>query len=153
MTWYETTIAVIGAIGGFEALKYICNLIFNRKNNARIADAEADASEFHILQEELIFLQEQVKEKEIRFSEQTTHLRQVQRELLALEKDKSVIEVEYIKKIASLEIELEKKRCDDLPCPFRLPPNAHTQAKLETTKNTYFDKRKNDSTESISAQV
>lgn len=141
MTWYEILVAIAGALGGIDLIKWLANVIGNRKNNSRIADAEADASEFHILQEEMVFLQEQVKEKEIRFAEQTTLLRQVQRELLALEKEKSVMEVGYIKQVANLEIELEKKRCDDLPCPFRLPPNAHTQAVAGTTRESYFQNR------------
>lgn len=138
MTWWEILIAIGGALGGIDLLKWLANIIGNRKNNARIADAEADASEFHILQEELIFLQEQVKEKEVRFADQTSHLRQVQRELLALEKDKSMMEVDYIKQVAALEIELEKKRCDLIKCPYRQPPNAHTPAKEDMSIHEYF---------------
>lgn len=144
MTWYEIAIAVAGAFGGLELLKWGGNLILNRKNNSRMADAEADASEFRILREEMVFLQEQVKDKEIRFAEQTTLVRQIQRDLLALEKEKSVMEVDYIKRIATLELELEKKRCDDMPCPFRQPPNAHTQAVAGLTKQKYFKNRDND---------
>lgn len=56
MTWYEILIGVLGALGGLDLMKWGYNTIINRKNNSRIADAEADASEFHILQAHLFLL-------------------------------------------------------------------------------------------------
>ena len=43
----EIIAAIIGALGGFEAIKYF----INRKSNARKADAEADSAEFDALRE------------------------------------------------------------------------------------------------------
>lgn len=77
-------------------------------------------------------------EKEKRFVEQTNLLREKQRALLNVEKEKAESEVKYLKRISELELELEKKRCDDLPCPFRQPPNAHTQSSAGQTKEEYF---------------
>lgn len=142
VTWYEITIAVAGAFGGLELLKWGVNIIFNRKNNARIADSEADASEFGVLQTTNVFLQQQLKEKEERFAEQTNLLRKVQRELLELEKEKSVMEVEYLKRIAALELELMMKRCDEHDCPFRQPPTAHTPPAKGLTKDKHFAKKR-----------
>lgn len=142
MTWYEVAIAIVGTLGGFEFIKWAWDKFFNRKNNARIADSEADASEFHILQEQIIFLQQQLKEKEERFAEQTDLLRKVQRELLDLEKEKSVMEVGYLKRIAELELELTMKRCDEHDCPFRQPPTAHTPPAKGLTKEKHFSKKK-----------
>ena len=138
MTWYEITIAVAGAFGGLELIKWGWDKFFNRKNNARIADSVADASEFHVLQEQIIFLQQQLKEKEERFAGQTDLLRKVQRELLDLEKEKSVMEVDYIKKIAELEIELAAVRCNEHDCPFRQPPTAYTPPAKGLTKERHF---------------
>ena len=138
MTWYEITIAVAGTFGGIELVKFLWDKVFNRKNNSRIADSEADVSEFRVLQEQIVFLQQQLKEKEERFADQTTHLRQVQREYLNLEKDKSIMEVGYIKQVATLEIELANVRCDEHDCPFRQPPTAHTPPAKDLTKDKYF---------------
>ena len=143
MTWYEIVVAVAGAFGGVELIKFLWDKFFNRKNNARIADSEADASEFHILQEQIIFLQQQLKEKEERFAEQTNLLRKVQRELLDLEKEKSMMEVGYIKRIAELEIELSNVRCNEHDCPFRQPPTVFTPPAKGLTKEKHFaNKRK-----------
>ena len=48
MTWYEITIAVAGAFGGVELLKFLWNSIFNRKNNSRIANTEATNAEIEV---------------------------------------------------------------------------------------------------------
>lgn len=181
MTWYEITIAVAGAFGGVELVKFLWNMIFNRKNNSRIANTEATNAEIvveknkalaaveskeaaedaHAKQcqqyEERIadlhksldtvngqldyYIQRDI-EKEKRFVEQTNLLREKQRALLDVEKEKAEVEVRHIKRISDLELELEKKRCDDLPCPFRLPPNAHTQAMAGVTKEIYFTKNR-----------
>ena len=141
MTWWEILVAIAGALGGIDLLKWLANVIGNRKNNARIADAEADRSEFHILQEEVEFLQGQLKEKEERFADQTGLLRQVQRELLALEKEKSIAEVEAIRKISELEILIATVRCDEHDCPFRQPPTAHTPPMKGLTIEQYFEKK------------
>ncbi len=144
MNW-ETFAAVIGALGGIELVKWLYNIIVNRRNNERINDAEADASEFHVLEEQIQFLQQQLKDKEERFVEQTNLLRDTQRDLLLLEKEKAVMEVEYLKRIAELELELAHVRCNDEFCPFREPPTAMTPPKPGVMKEKYFEQReKND---------
>ena len=145
MNW-ETIVAVIGALGGFELVKWLYSVIANRKNNKRINDAEAEASEFHVLEEQIQFMQEQLKDKEVRFVEQTNLLRNTQRELLATEREKAVMEVEYLKKVADLDLELANVRCNDELCPFRQPPTAKTPPKPGVTKEQYFKQREeNDS--------
>lgn len=180
MTWYEITIAVAGAFGGVELVKFLWSVIFNRKNNSRIANTEATNAEIAVeknkamaaveakeaaedshtkqckqyeerisdlhstidkLNEQLDGYVERIANKEKRFAEQTDLLRERQRDLLNLEKEKADMEVMYLKKVSSLEMELERKRCDDEPCPFRQPPNARTQAIAGLTKDRYFKKR------------
>lgn len=141
------------------------------KSDRRIADAKADSAEaqadtdeWHRYKEELDrysgiikslqdMLQAQIDrnetlmkdhaaeraELETRFNNQTDRLRDTQRLMIAA----SDREVEYVKRIGVLELELEKKRCDDLPCPFRQPPNAHTPPKQELTKEMYFNEKEN----------
>lgn len=173
MNWVDTTIACVTAVGGFEFIKWLCNLIFNRKNNSRIANteatnaeievekhkaiAEAEAkkalaeaqaaerkqneeriSELHksldIANEQIAYLEARDAAKEKRFDEQTQKLREVQRQLLK----ETQIDIEYEKKIASLELQIEKVKCHRQTCPFRLPPNADTPALDGRDIHEYF---------------
>lgn len=104
--------------------------LFNRKANSRLAIAEAESAEFHTLQETVVFLQEQLKEKEERFAKQTERLRATQDELYLSRK------AEYEAKL-----ELAEVRCDDAECPFRQPPNAYTKPRKGLTKEQYHDQK------------
>lgn len=106
----QLAISAITAIGGAEALRY---LIF-RRANARKASAEAATSEFHILQETNQFLQQQLKEKEERFAEQTAIVRQLNADIIELLKSKG-----------TLECELATTRCLVRHCPNRQPQNGY----------------------------
>ncbi|MDD6868604.1 MAG: hypothetical protein PUE39_03500 [bacterium] len=131
MTW-ETLIAIIGAVGGSTGLIELVKYFANRKTNSRIAETKADVAEFHILQETNLFLQEQLKVKEERFAEQTQLVRQQNRYIITLER-----------KVADLEIELVKVRCNDEYCPFREPPTAKTPPRPGMSKEEYhLSKRK-----------
>lgn len=170
MNWADVILAVLGL--GFVG-DVIVRLIFksNRRienakadnaeievaKNKAIAEAEAKSAmeaqyeeRIKDLHKTIDKLNEQLDasvtrdvEKEKRFVEQTNVLRDVQRECLAIEKEKGEMEVKYLKRIAELELELEKKRCDDTPCPFRQPPNAYTQPKAGLTKESYHENKKN----------
>lgn len=122
----EVILSVIGALGGWEAIKYL----INRKSNQRTAVAEADLVQFHTLQETLQFLQTQLKEKEERFAEQTTVVRKLNLDIIDLLKDKGAMEVELV-----------MVRCNDADCPFRQPPNAKTPPKEGLTKEQYQAKK------------
>lgn len=97
-------------MGGLETFKWWRN----RKTNARIEEAQADAAEFKALREYNEFLQKQLSEKEERFVEQTGRLRQVQDELFALKEDHS-----------NLKLELALKRCERKKCGDREPQNGY----------------------------
>ena len=109
--------SAIGAIGGWELIKYLINL----KTNKRKEEAEADSLEFGVLKDTVTFLQEQLHEmvrqdaeKENRFVEQTHRLRKVQDDNYQLLKDKS-----------KLELELQKYKCIREKCANRQPPNGY----------------------------
>lgn len=121
-TILSSVLAVLGAFGGLELIKWL----FNRRANSRIMIAEAESAEFHTLQETVQFLQEQLRAKEERFAEQTGRLRATQDELFKAK------EAEY-----EARLELAEKKCEDMPCPFRQPPNAYTQPKPGMTKEQY----------------
>lgn len=164
MNWESIIMMVLGALLTGDILMRIL-FKSNRRiadANADIAEAQADTDEWHRYKEELErydniikslqnTLQTQIDqnsvlvkdhaveraELEARFNNQTARLRDTQR-LLTSANEK---EVEYVKRIGELALELEKKRCDDLPCPYRQPPNAHTQNGTGLTKTEYFSKK------------
>lgn len=179
MNWVDTTIACVTAVGGFEFIKWLCNLIFNRKNNNRInetvatnaeieveknkAIAEADAkkaleeahaverkqyeeriSDLHKtidkLNAQLDGYVERDESKEKRFDEQTAKLRDVQRKLL----EETQVDIEYEKRIASLELTIERVKCNRRLCPFRQPPTADTPAYDGRDIIEYFKDSEND---------
>lgn len=123
---WDIIISLIGGMGGIELLK----AFVNRKSNSRIAEAQADMSEFETLKNTTIFLQEQLREKEVRFAEQTAVVRQLNTEVISL-----------IKAKGDVELELAMVRCNDTDCPFRTPPTAHTPPKPNITREMYFDAR------------
>ena len=110
MNIVETLVAILTAMGGWELIKYL----INRKSNARISEAEADSAEFHVMKEQIEFMQEQMKQKEERFAEQTTLVRNLNNELL-----------EITKKLGSTELELQKYRCIRPKCLEREPQNGY----------------------------
>ena len=115
--YWEIIATIIGALGGWEAIKYL----INRNTNKRIAESEADSVEFGLLKETITLLQEQLHErvrqdaeKEKRFVEQTNRLRKVQDELNALSKEKQ-----------QLELDLQRYKCIREKCANRQPPNGY----------------------------
>jgi DNA repair ATPase RecN len=122
----EIIASVIGALGGFEAIRYL----INRKSNQRAAVAEADLAQFHTLQETLQFLQSQLKEKEERFAEQTNIVRKLNLDIIDLIKEKGEMEVKMV-----------TVRCDDADCPFRQPPNVNTPPKAGLTIEQYQERK------------
>lgn len=105
-----TLVTVLSAMGGWEALKWF----LNRKSNSRVAEAEADSAEFHVMKETYEFLQGQLKQKEERFAEQTQLVRKLNSEVLELTQQK-----------AAVELELQKFRCIRQKCSSREPQNGY----------------------------
>lgn len=111
---FEEILTIIGAMGGFEAVKWLIGFFANRKTNKRIENVHADVEEFKALREYNEFLQKQLSEKEERFVEQTGRLRQVQDELFTLKESYS-----------DVKIELVLKRCEKKKCGDREPQNGY----------------------------
>lgn len=106
----EIVATIIGTMGGWEAIKYL----LNRKTNKRKEEAEADSVEFGVLRDSMEFLQNQLKEKEQRFAEQTDLVRKQNLDILQLNKDK-----------AQLELELQRYKCVIKSCAKRDPQNGY----------------------------
>lgn len=196
MKWYEIVIAVATAFGGVEFIKWLWNVIFNRKNNSRIANTEATNAEVEAeknkaiavveiknaeievekhkaiaeaeakkaleeahaverkqyeerladmhavvdrLNGQLDYYVKRDAEKEKRFDELTAKLRDVKRKLL----EETQLDIEYEKRIAALELTIERVKCHRKACPFRQPPNAETPAYDGRDINEYFKDEEN----------
>lgn len=85
-----TIASVLGTLGGWEAIKYL----LNRKTNTRKAEAEADSSEFSVLRDTVIFLEQQLQQKEERFAEQTNLVRKLTNENLELVRENAMLKTE-----------------------------------------------------------
>ena len=86
----------------------------NRKTNARMQETKADSDEFHLLREQIEFLQTQLRDKEVRFAEQTELVRKQNADIIKLVNDK-----------AALDLELALKRCERKKCAAREPQNGY----------------------------
>lgn len=110
LTIVEIVAAVITALGGWEAIRYF----INRKTNQRKEEAEADSVEFGVLRDTVAFLQQQLREKEERFADQTDRLRKVQDDYFKL-----------MQKNQQNELELQRYRCVRPKCMNREPQNGY----------------------------
>lgn len=111
---WDMLLQVIGAVGGLEAVKWIAT----RKSAGRMARAQAISEESSALsareklyEDTILFLQNQLKEKEERFALQTDELRKA-----------TASELQLTRRIGSLELRLQSCRCDRFSCRERIPP-------------------------------
>ncbi len=96
-----TAASILGTLGGWEMIKYL----LNRKTNTRKAEAEADSSEFTVLRDTVVFLQEQLQKKEERFAEQTDLVRKLTSENLELTRENAMLKAERSLKLC------ERRNC------------------------------------------
>lgn len=96
-----TAASILGTLGGWEMIKYL----INRKTNTRKAEAEADSSEFTVLRDTVVFLQEQLQKKEERFAEQTDLVRKLTGENLELTRENAMLKAERSLKLC------ERRNC------------------------------------------
>lgn len=113
MSILEVIVSLITALGGVSVFEFI-KWLYNRKNTARISDAQADTEEFRALREYNEFLQQQLQAKEERFCEQTARLRETQDRLFAARQE-----------TAETKLELYMKRCERKRCGEREPQNGY----------------------------
>lgn len=102
--------AIVGSLGFWELIKSL----IHRRANSRKADSEADASEFSVLRETVVFLQEQLHKKEERFAEQTDVVRRLNAENL-----------ELVREVTTLKTERGLKLCERRNCLQREPQSGY----------------------------
>ena len=117
----ENILTILGALGGFEFIKWIVRFFANRKNDRLTEDTLAEREKYKTLESHIEFLQNELREKEERFVdkekrfvEQTERLRNTQDQLYKAEREK-----------AAAELELALKRCEVKKCPQRIPQNGY----------------------------
>ena len=96
-----TILTIVTTLGGWEMIKYF----IDRKSNSRIAEAKADGSEFTVLRDTVVFLQEQLQKKEERFAEQTDVVRRLTAENLELTRENAMLKAERALKLC------ERRNC------------------------------------------
>lgn len=123
-TIISSVVSLLVALGGLEFLKWL----WTRKSKARMAAAEADAAElrasadeYHLLKERIDNLNEQLMNKEKRFDEQTSLLRQTNKELMEEIKKNGLLSAE----VAELKAERAMKLCQVRNCPNREPQSGY----------------------------
>ena len=57
-------LALIGALGGFEAIKWIVNFYVNRRTNARKEDATADSMEDENERKQVAWLEDRIAQRD-----------------------------------------------------------------------------------------
>ena len=120
----EVSASMGTVIGGWEFIKYMLNIRTNKrkerseadkaKAEADKAEAEASSADFSVLRETVEFLQQQLKDKEERFANQTDRLRKVQDDYF-----------ELLKTDAQKDLELQRFRCVRPKCAQREPKNGY----------------------------
>lgn len=108
-------LAIIGALGGLEAIKWIANFYVNRKTNARKEDAAADSMENENERKQVDWLEKRLAERDMKIDSIYTELRQEQ-----------AVHLEDIHKKHELELRLKEaeiKKCDVRGCINRQPPS------------------------------
>lgn len=108
-------LALIGALGGLEAIKWMVNFYVNRKTNARKEDAAADSLENENERKQVDWLEKRLAERDMKIDSIYTELRQEQ-----------AAHLEDIHKKHELELRLKEaeiKKCDVRGCANRQPPS------------------------------
>lgn len=108
-------LAIIGALGGLEAIKWIANFYVNRKTNARKEDATADSMENENERKQVDWLEKRLAERDTKIDAIYAELRQEQ-----------AAHLEDIHKKHELELRLKEaeiKKCDVRGCTNRQPPS------------------------------
>ena len=138
MNWVDVLVTVVGAFGGLELFKWL----FTRKQNKRVAEAQADNAEYESYQKQIDRYEERLAEKDRiiaekdarledkenkyhdisnKYHEQTLLLREVQAERLKKEEECG----NYKAKISELLAERKMKLCERKGCRERQPQSGY----------------------------
>lgn len=110
----ETILAIAGAFGGLEAIKWVVTL----KTSRRKASAEAEETIEEVIakrvksyEDSIAFLQTQLHDKEQRFSD-----------LSRKYEDSMQRGIDLTRRLGEMKLKYRSSRCDRKDCPERRPP-------------------------------
>ena len=115
-------LAIVGTLGGFEAIRWVITFWVNRKTNARKVDACADGAEIQNLLNVISNLSGQLDKSDARMTSRDGKVDFLYSENNKLKAEK----LELIKKNYELELRLKEaeiKKCDVRGCSNRQPPS------------------------------
>ena len=111
----NTVLTILGALGGFEGLKWIISYFVNRKTNARKEEASVDSIEIDNEKKRVDWLENRITERDVKVDALYSELRTVEREKLELLQ-------KYNQQLVELEV-LRITKCSVRGCADRLPPS------------------------------
>lgn len=121
MDW-QGIVAVVGALGGWEAIKWLLNTFLYRKTNVRKEDASADAIEIRIQHDVIESLNKQIDWYENRLKQRDEKVDTIYRDWRNSQNEVN----SWTQKFHELELknkEAEIRRCDVRGCQNRIPPS------------------------------
>lgn len=116
----ESIIAVTGALGGLEFLKWVFSLKSSRrKDEAEAADSMENmvSKRMKTYEESILFLQNQLQEKERQFAELSEKYHESMEKGLKMACDLGTLKLKY-----------RSTRCDRKDCESRKPPYPHKKS-------------------------
>lgn len=113
MNW-ESVISIVGALGGLEAIKWLAGLRYARRKAAGEAAETFEnvvTKRIKTYEDSIIFLQDQLQEKEKQFAELSDkYHHSLQQEL------------KLTHSLGELKLKYRQSRCDRRDCEMRKPP-------------------------------
>lgn len=110
----ETMFALVGALGGFEMLRWAVTTWLHRRTDARREAASASAMENDTCRAQIDWLEQRLQQRDAKIDALYIELRQVQTERLQLVYEKHALELALR--------EAEIRRCNVRGCANRQPP-------------------------------
>lgn len=108
-------LAIIGAMGGLEAVRWGITFWLNRKTDARKEEATADSMEDENERKHIDWLEKRIAERDAKIDTMYVELRQEQSEKLHLIHESHELQLQLK--------EAELKKCDVRGCSNRQPPS------------------------------
>lgn len=114
MITIETILAIIGALGGFEAIKWLVGLRTSRRKETAEAEESIEAviaRRVKSYEDSITFLQAQLREKEQQFSEISSKYQETMTHAM-----------ELTRQLGEMKLKYRSSRCDRKNCENRKPP-------------------------------
>lgn len=122
----DIIIAIVGAVGGAEGIRWVIRAWVNRKTDARKEDAAADALEIDNEKTQVSWLEDRITQRDLKIDALYVELRQAQNDKLQLVYEKHALELELK--------EANYNKCLIYDCTKREPPRGSALTNKEYEK-------------------